>query len=197
MSHVRVIRHAATFYARPNGNLRVMELPIGIALELGKAGDNRWVAGAVRDGRKGFLPGATTDGRARLLQTDVDVHAAPSRESPVIGLFQKHAQFDLIERAQAAGGVWVRIRDSAGIDGFVEGNTRVLIRAGGPTESNVHSQKGMALRNMGFGALSGIVGILISTMTCAQGRDMYLFLWGPLMFGGWRFLKGLAQFLGH
>ena len=54
------------------------------------------------------------------------------------------------------------------------------------------------LTNMAVGAGLCILGIAITAGTYAsassgQGGGIYLIMWGPMLFGGWRFLKGLFQ----
>ncbi|MGO4884404.1 MAG: hypothetical protein ACLP59_26820 [Bryobacteraceae bacterium] len=54
-------------------------------------------------------------------------------------------------------------------------------------------------KNMGVGAAWCIGGLLITGITyssASSGGGTYFICWGPMLFGGWQFLKGLFQFLG-
>ena len=71
-------------------------------------------------------------------------------------------------------------------------NTRVQPGPRGQTA------KDGALRSMGVGALLCVAGIVITSVTysnASQSGGTYLIMWGPVVFGGWQFLKGLARLL--
>jgi len=110
MTNARVIENPATLYAEPSVNTPVLELPVGGELQLGgvkNAGGRQWVAVALPDGRKGFLPGETkvfAPKPATLLQDEVVVFVRPSADSGAVVRLQKNAQLNLIDQVKGDGG---------------------------------------------------------------------------------------------
>jgi hypothetical protein len=204
MTNARVIEQTATLYAEPNANTPVAEVPVGGEVQLGaaeKAGGKAWVAVALPDGRKGFLPGDAKVFRAKmatLLQSSAVVYKAPSLDSGAVIQLQKNARFELIDQVKGDGGLWVKLRDSAGNEGYIEGNTRV--QKDEPVAPAAPVAKESATANMAIGALLCIAGIVITASTyssASQSGGSYYIMYGPIIFGGWRFLKGLVQLAGE
>lgn len=87
-----------------------------------------WVAVALADGRRGYMPGDAkvfSMRRATLLQNDVTGYSQPSTSSPVKSRYPKSTTFYLGEKINQDGKAWVRILDSGGNESSIEGSTRV------------------------------------------------------------------------
>ena len=58
----------------------------------------------------------------------------------------------------------------------------------------------VARKNMAYGAIWCIGGTLVTALTyqaASEGGGHYIIAWGAIVFGGFQFLRGLAQFLGN
>jgi hypothetical protein len=202
MAQAKVIERPVTVYSGPAPTEPVVELPVGAAIELGSAKNGaggQWVFVSLPDGKRGYVPGDTKVFRvkpASLLQDEVEVHAAPSAGSGVIVRLRKNARFDLTDQVPGEGGNWVRVRDSLGNEGFIDGKTRV--NTGGA--AGARTSKEVAQKNMVVGTLWCVGGSLITAITYSSASESggtYFVMWGAIIFGGWQFLKGLFQYLGE
>ena len=197
MPTARLIQSPATLYAQPNFNMPLIELPVGREIQLGSVKNSdglKWVAVALPDGRKGFLPGDTrvfTRKSATLLQDEVVVRALPSASAGEVARYTKNAKFDLIDQVAGEGGDWVQVCDAAGRQGYIDGQTRV--------RTTPIVTKDVAASQMRTGALWCIGGIAITAITYSAASDGggYLIMWGPMLWGGWTFLKGLFNYFSE
>jgi Bacterial SH3 domain len=191
----RIVDQAAILRTSPGlTSAAIAELPADSEVELGQVKSNagtRWVSVSLLDGRSGYVPGDTKVfifKRATLLQDRVDVYAGPSEDSGVVTRCQKNDRFQMTGNVTRDGKTWVKIRDAAGTEGYIDGGTRVRTETQAAMESPQHA--------MLHGALWCIGGILVTTITYSLASDhggTYLIAWGPVIFGGWRFLKGLFR----
>ena len=60
-------------------------------------------------------------------------------------------------------------------------------------------ERAIGQRNMAVGALWCIGGLVVTAATyssAASSGGSYIVAWGPVLFGGWQFLKGFFQYVG-
>jgi hypothetical protein len=206
MAKARIIEQAATLYGGPGVTDPVAELPVGSEIELGavtKSGGLAWVATSVSDGRHGYLQGNAkvfTIRTATVVQDEVALQASPSAGSGVVMRHQKNTRLELIDQVKGEGGIWVRVRDSTGNEGFIDGKTRIQSdEAGAGAQKDVAlANKAAARRAMGWGALWCVGGTIVTAVTYSSASESggtYFVMWGPMLFGGYRFLRGLFLYL--
>jgi hypothetical protein len=197
----RIIEQPARVYNDINMNsLSITELAIGSEVELGsvkKKDGKEWVAVTLPNGQQGYLPGETRIyhiKRATLLDGSVKVWAEPSAQSAVTTQYKKNTQFYLTDVVKQDSQDWVKIRDLAGHEGFIEGRTKIKII---PETARVTKASGG--KNMLYGALWCIGGIIVTAATyssaVSSGGGRYFVAWGAIIFGGIQFLQGLYQYL--
>src|ERR1022692_4462118 len=68
--------------------------------------------------------------------------------------------------------------------------------ASGAVATRVPGEREIAQKNMTVGALWCIAGLLVTGITYSSASSSstggsYFIWWGPVLFGGWRFLKGI------
>jgi hypothetical protein len=175
----------------------VAELAVGSEVEIGgvkKKDGKEWVSASLPSGERGYVPGDTRIyiiKPATLLQENVNVYAKPSAASTVKSQYNKNDQFDLINVVTQDNKEWVKVRDSAGNEGFIEGDTKIRIN---PEAAKATQSDGG--KNMVFGALWCIGGIIVTAATYSHASSEgggYVVAWGAIIFGAWQFLKGLYQ----
>jgi hypothetical protein len=194
----RIIEKAAVVYIEADiSSPFLAELRIGTEIELGetkRAGGMEWVAATLGDGRQGYIPGDTRVffvRHAKLVQEEVEVRAEPSAEAAVVRRYHKNDGFQMIETVSRDERSWVKVRDEAGNEGFIDGETRIQVE-----EAAAPATKESGLQNMLVGALFCIGGIVVTAVTYSNASTSggtYIVAWGPVLFGGFQFLKGLFQ----
>jgi hypothetical protein len=192
----RLLDSQALVYDGPDLNSGIVtQLLAGHEVELRgvkkKAGKD-WVGVTLADGRRGYLPGDTKLFHIQpvtLLQKEVAVYAEPSTASVMKAQYKKPARFFLVGIANQDGKTWVRIRDAAGQEGFIDGKTSL--------KREVEVTKAMGGKNMLYGALWCIGGIVVTvaTLSAASSGGTYVVAWGAVIFGGLQFFQGLYQYL--
>lgn len=93
------------------------------------------------------------------------------------------------ERVNQDGKAWVRVFDSAGTGGFIDGETRLKMVP--------EAMKTVGKRNMLYGGLWCVGGTVATVATYAAASSSggsYFVAWGAMVFGGIQFVKGLYQF---
>ncbi len=193
----RIIDQPATVYSGPDqGSMPVTQAGVGAVVDLGaaKKDDGRaWVSIVLSDGRRGYVPGSTRVSFlkcATLLQNDVSAYSQPSTSSPVAARYAKAATLYLGEKVNQDGKSWVRVIDSTGTEGFIDGQTRIKMV---PVAT-----KAVGKKNMLFGGLWCVGGTVVTVATYAaasSGGGSYFVAWGGIVFGGIQFFKGLYQVL--
>lgn len=196
-----IIDQPAKMHREADSNSPVIaELAIGGEVALGavkKQNGKDWVAATLTTGQQGYLPGATRIyqiQQAALLQASVTVHAAPSAQSAVITQYQQNAIFNLTGTVNQNDKNWVRIRDTAGHEGYIDGATKIKLM----NKPSPAGRRAAGSKNMLVGALWCIGGIIVTTVTysaASNGGGTYFVAWGAILFGGIQFLQGMIQLL--
>ena len=101
------------------------EIEIGVVKnEAGK----EWITVTLPSGQWGYMPGEsiirfTLD--LSLFENQTTVYSEPSKQSTVITIMKKNTRYHVLPfGSQAERERWVKIRDSAGNEGFIDGQTR-------------------------------------------------------------------------
>jgi hypothetical protein len=197
----RIIEQGSKVYSQQDlYSTPLTELAQGSEVELGgvktKAG-KAWVSVTLPNGEKGYLTGDTRVFHlkpATLVQNSVNVYAQPSAQSMVRATFRKNAKFLLTETVKQDATAWVKVRDAAGNEGFIEGSTRIKVIP--------EVTKAVGQRNMLVGALWCIGGTVVTVVTyniasSSPSGGTYFVAWGAIIFGGIQFLKGVFQALSN
>jgi hypothetical protein len=194
----KIIEQSAIVYSDPDSSSPLIaELGVGTEFELGavKRADGReWVAVTFADGRHGYISGATkifSIKHATLLQDEVEVRAQPAADSAVVKCYHKNDVFHMTEHVSQNDSAWIKVRDEAGNEGFIDGETQIRVDEEAEPASKESGQK-----NMLVGALWCIGGIVVTAVTYSNASTSggtYFVAWGPVLFGGIQFLKGLFQ----
>lgn len=187
----------ATVFADPDA----ASVPIAIIAEgqqievsgVATQNNQRWMAAVLPDGRQGYLPAATRiyGFHTTQLVRDTNVHAEPSETSAVRVRFGKGATLLIIGVTNREGRRWFRVLDGDHEEGYIVADHSTADRRRiSPAEAA--SQR--ARRNMIVGGAwcAGGTAVTIITYAAASGGGTYVVAWGAIVFGGWRFLKGLA-----
>src|SRR5713101_6726718 len=109
----------------------VMQLDAGMEIRLGtvqKANGQVWIQVIAADGQEGFILGSTKVKVHRfssLLNQEVSVRTAPSGQAPVRCRLSRGATFFLVDVVKGDGEDWVKIRDRTGLEGFIDGSTKI------------------------------------------------------------------------
>lgn len=195
----RIIDQGTKVYSQQDTySMPLTELAQGSEVELGgvkKKSGKAWVTIVLPTGERGYLPGETRIFHlkpATLIQKSVNVYAEPSVQSMVKATFKKNTKFMLTDTVRQDTKSWVKVRDTAGNEGFIEGQTRIKVLP----EAN----KTVGQKNMLYGALWCVGGTVVTVVTydmasSSPSGGTYFVAWGAILFGGVQFLKGLYQFL--
>jgi hypothetical protein len=196
----RIIEQPAKVYTELTAySPALTELAVGTEVELGgikKKDGKQWVAVTYPPNQHGYLVG---DARvfviklATLLQKNVNVYTAPSEMATVKTIYKKNARFHLMEVINQDAKSWVRIRDAAGAEGYIDGQTKIKVIA-----EAARVTKALGKKNMLYGALWCIGGTIITVGTfsaASSGGGTYFITWGAIIFGALQFFQGLYQLL--
>ena len=168
----------------------------GEEVELGgikKKDGKSWVAVKLDRGERGYLAGDIKIFHIKpvtLIQPQADVYAEPSAASTVKMRYKKNARFLLVDTVSNDGKSWVRIRDNAGTEGYIDGATKI--------QRTADVTKAVGKKNMLVGGLWCAGGTVVTVATysmVASGGGTYFVAWGAVLFGGVQFPKGLFQFV--
>lgn len=190
----RIIDQPVTVYSGTDpGAMPVTQASVGTIVDLGSAKrKGSWVTIVLADGRRGYISGGARVAflkRATLVQNDVSAYSEPSTSSAVAARYSKAATLYLGERVNQDGKAWVRVFDSAGTGGFIDGETRLKMVP--------EAMKTVGKRNMLYGGLwcvGGTVATVATYAAASSGGGSYFVAWGAMVFGGIQFVKGLYQF---
>jgi hypothetical protein len=174
------------------------------------------------DGRRGFLL-ADVDCVSMALWTTVDsktrIYLEAGAWSPVVAELGSGAlieQFGLTVKNGDES--WIPVQLSDGQHGYVGSKVKIvnhgrqvrirkspddpgrlwLLKDGKlrPFEQRLKSPREAAQRDMAVGALLCLAGIVVTVVTfsAAVGSGgVYLIMWGPVVYGGFRFIRGLVR----
>jgi len=187
----------AIVYSEPDSSSSpITQANPGEEVELGgikNKGGKSWVAVKLDRGERGYLAGDVKIFHIKpvtLIQSQVDVYSGPSATSTVKTRYKKNARFSIVDTVSTDGKSWVKIRDSAGTEGFIDGTTQIKRLA--------EVTKAVGRKNMLVGGLWCAGGTVVTVGTysmVASGGGSYFVAWGAILFGGFQFLKGLFQFM--
>jgi len=179
----------------------ITELSAGTEVEIGgvtkKAGKS-WVFIDLPTGQRGYLPGDTRIFHikpVKLLQKNVDAYAEPSMGSFPRASYKKGDRFYLTDTVAQGGQTWVKVRDASGVEGFIDGKTRIKA-----VPETLKATKAVGQKNMLHGGLWCLGGTLVTAVTYGMAASSssggtYFVAWGAILFGGIQLLKGIYQFL--
>lgn len=177
------------------------------------------------DGRRKFIPDDAKCLQMALwtvASSHVDVFTQPDASSPVIATLSYGT---LIEqdglKTQLNGREWIPVGLRDGRSGFVDARLKVvshgsqvriedgignqgeqwLLKDGKlvPFEKRQKTPREAAVRNMALGGVWCGVGLIVTigTLSAAtSGGGVYVIFWGPVLYGGIRFLRGVFGYLG-
>jgi hypothetical protein len=192
----RIIDPHATVYSKPDLNSALItQLLTGNEVEVGSVinkGDRKWVSVQLQNGQRGYLPGETkifSIKQVVLLQDEVSVYSAPFEISSVKSRLKKNSKFIITEVVNQDGKNWAKIRDAAGMEGYIDGKTRI--------KNLTVISKAAAKKTMLYGFLLCFAGAAITVVSYsfATSGGTYIVSWGAIILGGIQFLRGLFQYL--
>jgi hypothetical protein len=222
---VRLLGGDVPFYdaadaTEPAGHLRG-EPQLEMAAK--KEGENKLPA-ILPDGRRKFIPEDVKVVRMALwavASNRVKVYAQPDANSPAIASLNYG---DLIEQSglktQLNGQEWIPVVLGDGRAGYVDAEVKVVshgaqVRIEGglgnqgaqwllkdgklvPFDKRQKTPREAAVRNMAFGGVWAGVGLIVTIVTLSaaeSGGGVYVIFWGPVLYGGIRFLRGVFGYL--
>ncbi len=192
----RIIDPHATVYSKPDLNSALIaQLLTGNEIEVDSVknkGDRKWVSVKLQNGQNGYLPGETkifSIKQVVLLQDEVNVYSAPFEISSVKSRLKKNSKFFITEVVNQDGKNWAKIRDAAGMEGYIDGKTSIKKITG--------ISKAAAKKTMLYGFLWCIAGTAITVVSYsfATSGGTYIVSWGAIILGGLQFLQGLYHYL--
>jgi hypothetical protein len=182
-------------YSNTDDNaISIAVLPEGSEIEFGPArrkGGKVWVPITLSTGQQAFIPG---DARiyvirqGALIQNNADLYIEPSKVSMVKQQLDRNSRFDILKVEEADGKKWVKIRDRNGIEGYIDGNTRIRVIQ--------QKTKALARKNILSGAMWLVAGLIIifSNTTSTSGSGFTILGYGAILFGAFMLISGLMQF---
>jgi Bacterial SH3 domain len=171
----------------------IATLSEGMEVEFGgperKAGQ-MWVPVTLSTGQQAFISGEARIFPIRegaLMQESVDVHTEPSAESSVKQSLTRNSKMSILEVKKEGDERWVRIRDSAGSEGFIAGDTRIRLVQ--------QKTKAQGRKNLLSGFMWLVAGGLItfSGTPSLSGSAFALLGYGALFFGAAMIIYGVYQ----
>ena len=90
-----------------------------------------------------------------------------------------------------------RIEQSLVERGLKPGDARTIVNQ--MQEAKNKAYRDEATKQMAIGAIICIIGIAVTwgTYSAAAGGGTYVVAWGAIVFGGWRFLRGMTMMGGN
>jgi hypothetical protein len=156
-----------------------------------KAG-KMWVPVILATGQQAYLPGDARIFPIRegdLMQDSVDVQTEASTDSTVKQSLTRNARMSILEVVKEGDERWVRIRDTAGSEGYIPGDTRIRLIQ--------QKTKAMGRKNILNGIIWLIAGGIISFSgaPAVSGSGFTLLGYGALIFGLVMVIYGIVQFV--
>jgi hypothetical protein len=125
-----VVGEQTKIYSKPDSNSTpIIELTRGNEIEMGvikKVDGEEWIAVSLPNGQWGYMPGESKiilSMQLSLFENEVVVYSEPSKQSAVITHMKKNIRYDTIPSG-SQDEAWVKICDSSGNEGFIDGQTR-------------------------------------------------------------------------
>ena len=176
--------NAVSIAVLPEGS----EIDFGVARR--KAG-KVWVPITLSTGQQAFILG---DARiyvikqGALMQKKADLFSEPSKTSLVKLELDGKSRFDILKVEEADGKRWVKIRDNNGVEGYIDGNTRIRVIQ--------QKTKALARKNILSGAMWLLAGLIItfSNNSIASGSGFAFLGYGAILFGAFILISGVVQF---
>jgi len=205
MMPVRVLEDRAPVYAQADTMSTVVaELHSGDEFSIGPAAITTgvtWCSAMLPNGIAGYVLGNIKIYRIRpvaLLQPAVEVLTEPSAGSPLLTRYMRGQRFVVAGLKKQNGVTWVEVRTPEGGVGYIPADTRI---AEGHTPDAAKSvAKELAKKNLMRGFLWLAAGILVTVVTYTIAASNpngghYYIAWGAIAFGGFRFFKGVMDYV--
>jgi hypothetical protein len=196
---VRLLDHSAYIFTQPDFNSPPLAtVVVGNEFELGaekKKEGRSWVKVTLPNGQQGYILG---DAKVYIMKQvnlleDTRAYWGPALNAPLMAFYPKQTQVMLVDTFDQEGKSWVKIRDQAGHEGFIEGGTKINVV--GEQGVKGPATRATGWRNVGVGLLWCIGGIIVTSLSYEAARNggTYLVTWGAILFGGIQVLQGLFQ----
>lgn len=192
----RILDPQVKVYSSMDDNtLSIATLQEGSEIEFGgkkRKSGKFWVPVVLATGQNAYIPG---DARiyiireGTLVQNSVDMHSEPSSDSPVKQQLMRNTRLSILQVIKQDGQDWVRVRDTAGNEGFISGETRVRLVT--------QKSKALGRKNMISGGLWLVAGaiMLYSELSNPAGSGFDLLVYGAILFGLVMLVSGIVQFV--
>ncbi len=195
--NARLVDSQATVYAKPDDASPIIATitkgqPID-AHGVAPNSEQDWIPVRLPDGREGFLPGETTifRSRAKRLVRDTEVHAEPSIASEVRVRYPDGAVVGVIGVIENDGRTWLQIQDGDSEEGYILAENSLADRSR-ISPADIALQRARRGMLVGGACCAGGAAVTVVNYATASAGGTYVVAWGAIVFGGWRFLKGLA-----
>jgi hypothetical protein len=174
--------------------ISIAVLPEGSEIEFGSArrkAGKVWVPITLSTGQQAFIPGDAriyVIQRGALIQNNSDLLNEPSKGALVKQQLDRKSRFDILKVEEVDGKKWVRIRDTNGTEGYIDGNTRIRVIQ--------QKTKAMARKNILSGAMWLLAGLIIifSRTANASGSGFVILGYGATLFGAFILISGVVQY---
>jgi hypothetical protein len=191
----RILDSQVKVYSSMDQNaVSIATLPEGSEIEYGspkRSAGKLWVPITLSTGQLAYIPGEARISvihEGALMQDNVALYSEPSAESQVKQQLGRNTKVYLLQKIDGGGQVWMRVRDSNGIEGYIAGDTRIRVIQ--------QKTKAMARKNLLTGAMWLIAGLAItfSGSSNTSGGSFSLLGYGAILFGGVMLIMGLVAF---
>jgi hypothetical protein len=220
---VRIFGDSVPFYASEDDDSTLTHLsgaPVG-EISPAKSEGGR-IPTILSDGRRGYLARDVKTLQIPLWTTasgHTDVYAEPNTVSPVIATLSSGTLIEQYGLTITCGGdSWIPVRLADGRDGYIGSKVKVVTQGSqvriqkSPDDPGIQwllkdgklrlraqllkTPREAAQRDMLIGAAFCVVGIFVTIFTYSLAADSggtYLIMWGPAVYGAFRFFKGLVR----
>jgi len=222
---VRIFGDSVPFYASENDESPLTQLSGSPLAELAPANvKGGRLPTILSDGRRGYLLPDVKCLQIPLWSIasgHINIYSEPSTVSPLVAVLNSG---DLLEqyglKTSGGGDTWIPVHLANGRDGYVGSQVKVvnqgaqvrmqkspedpgtqwLLKDGKirPRNQQLKTPREAAQRDMLIGGALCIGGIAITAFTyslVSESGGTYLILWGPAIFGAYRFFRGLARYV--
>jgi hypothetical protein len=221
---VRIFGESVPFYASDTDEYPLANLSGSPLVEIApaKVPGGRLPA-VLSDGRRGFVPSDVNCLQIPLWATasgSTKIYAEPLTLSPVIATLSAGTLLEQYGLKLTAGGdTWIPVRLAGGQTGYVGSNVKIVnhgsqvriqktpedpgeqwLMKDGKLRRRDQRQKTpreAAQRDMLIGAALCAGGIIVTVVTYSMVADSggtYFIMWGPAIFGAYRFVRGMVRY---